>query len=147
MKRLFSVLLVALALICVGCKKQHHCDEISWTQYNSVWTVKCNFKASEFARAHIGDTLKVYGWLHYIDFYTPDPTLISNKDNQYTISFSHFGTYVYLDNNTFYSLVPSNPYDSLLYVIATIDYYEAEEHFSFLTLNTIKISKTPDYEK
>ena len=125
MKTKLIISITLLFLICTGCKK-HECAELSWTDYNTVEDVHCNFKyfADEY-KAHKGDTLKVYGWLS--ESTIPDTmwyTLTCKKELQ----FCHNGSILYSSPfvNCFLGkrnyLMPENPYDSLLFIMGTVNY-------------------------
>ena len=113
--------------MCAGCQKENKCNDISWTDYNSVEDVHCHFKYyKEESKVYVGDTLKMYGWLtDSIKSGKYWYTLTAVKDLQ----FSHNGSAIY--SNPFVSLfIPENinfqayskPYDSLLYVTGVVEY-------------------------
>ena len=106
-----------------GCRK-HECNALSWTDYNTVEDVWCNFKYfEEENKTHIGDTLKVYGWLVDSNKYWY-MTMTSVKELQ----FSHEGDVIY--SNPWVNLYIRYPesqlssihYDSTIYVLGTIFY-------------------------
>lgn len=126
MKTKLIISIALMCLICTGCKK-HECAELSWTDYNSVEDVHCNFKyyADEYM-THKGDTLKVYGWLYESDI--PDTiwyTLTCKKELQFchNASLLYSNSYVSCFLGKHNCLMPENPYDSLLFVTGTINYY------------------------
>ena len=130
MKTKVIILIALLSIICTGCKK-HECDKLSWTDYNTVEDVHCNFKYFvDENKAHIGDTLKVYGWLYMIEdskgYYSK--LLINKKELQYCTNKSLLFSYPYILLETTLvpidSIMPENPYDSLLFITGIINYYE-----------------------
>ena len=121
--------LLALSLIffCISCEKEHSCAELSWTDYNPVETVLCyNYHKQEVMKSHDGDTLKVYGWLFYNEYYQnpfdKDQLLTSNKDIIGEVNGSVIGrnclNLIVLSD----TLMPENPYDSMLYVSGIVSY-------------------------
>ncbi len=149
MKTKVIILVALLSVICTGCKK-HECAELSWTDYNTVEDVYCNFKYFvDENKAHIGDTLKVYGWLFETHERYPSWQYLTNKKElQFTGDMSllsknpHvtlFLPYKYLD-----SLMPSNPYDSLLYVTGIVCYDPEIGSVGSYYLNASMINKQID---
>lgn len=120
-----------LSIIFTGCRK-HECNTLSWTDYNTVEDVWCNFKYfEEENKTHIGDTLKVYGWLVDSNKYWY-MTMTSVKELQ----FSHEGDVIY--SNPWVNLYIRYPesqlssihYDSTIYVLGTIFYNKDIEALS-----------------
>lgn len=113
-------------LLCVSCNK-HECNALSWTDYNSVEDVWCNFyyNKDEF-KQYVDDTLKVYGWLFKsTESYKQWQYLTRNKDVQFCENMSLLFMYPFVNLNmldNYNRLMPENPYDSLLYVTGTICY-------------------------
>lgn len=134
---------------CTGCKK-HECAELSWTDYNTVEDVHCNFKYKlEECKAHIGDTLRVYGWLFdsmQQKMLKSEKTirgyqyLTNRKDIQFSNNMALLSTnphvIVYIDLHD-ESLMPANPYDSILYIAGTIDYKDVP-NLVFLRVNDVR---------
>lgn len=119
-----------VVILILGCSK-HDCAELSWSEYNTVEDVWCNFKYNkEESKAHIGDTLKVCGWLHYttsLNMNSPSASVLLTccKELQYT----HDGGKLYRNPYvTIYANVlndtmfPENPYNTIIYVCGTITY-------------------------
>ena len=141
MKTKLIILFTLLLIICTGCEK-HECAELSWTDYNTVEDVHCNFayNMDEF-RQYVGDTLKVYGWLFKsTEGYKRWQYLTSNKEVQFCENMSILFKYptVNLDmQENYYQLMPEDPYNSMLYVTGTIWYFLECNEFC-LTVTDIK---------
>ena len=141
MKTQLIIPLALLLVICTGCKK-HECAELSWTDYNTVEDVHCNFRYNkdEF-KQYVDDTIKVYGWL----FKSTEGSkqwqyLTSNKDVQFCENMSILFRYpnVNLDmQKNYYVLMPEDPYSSMLYVTGTILYMLECDEFC-LTVTNVK---------
>ena len=161
MKTKAIITITVLCALCAGCKK-YECDELSWTDYNSVEDVHCNFKYfEEENKVHIGDTLKVFGWLwlpnewpdNYLylsDRYQLSKILTSDKDmqnNNNAATMYAARHWVSLDFNK-YQIDPLIEIleDSLLYVTGVVNYYY-ECGAGHYYLQTTEIKTTPDYEK
>ncbi len=123
MKTKAIIVFFLLSIIFTGCRK-HECNALSWTDYNTVEDVWCNFKYfEEESKTHIGDTLKVYGWLVDSNKYWY-MTMTSVKELQ----FSHEGDVIY--SNPWVILFIRYPesqlssihYDSTIYALGTIFY-------------------------
>ncbi|MBO7490315.1 MAG: hypothetical protein J6T88_08570 [Bacteroidales bacterium] len=130
MKTKLIISIALMCLICTGCKK-HECAELSWTDYNSVEDVWCNFHYfKEESKTYIGDTLKVYGWLYMGDdsklYYSK--LLISKKELQYCTNKSQLfsnpfvSLFVAYDPNNETDPMPDNPELAMLYVTGIISY-------------------------
>lgn len=142
MKTKLIISITLLFLICTGCKK-HECAELSWTDYNTVEDMHCNFKYFvDENKAHIGDTLKVFGWL----FKNTESSnqwqyLTNSRDVQFCENMSILFRYptVNLDmQNNYYQLMPESPYDSMLYVTGTIWYDLEVNDFTLIVTNVKK---------
>lgn len=125
MKTRFLLCLLPI-LLCVGCKK-HECAELSWTDYNTVEDVWCNFLYNEDEfKQYVGDTLKVYGWLFKnTESFKMWQYLTSDKDVQFCENMSILyrkPTVTLYFGDSYYELMPENPYDSMLYVTGTVWY-------------------------
>ena len=150
MKTKVIILVALLSVICTGCKK-HECDQLSWTDYNTVEDVYCNFKYFvDENKAHIGDTLKVFGWLYRTREVNPDwQYLTSHKEVQFCLDASQVHSYPIVSLNIYHSdynsLMPENPYDSLLYVTGVVEVME--EAFVPFYIRPFDIKKTPNNEE
>ncbi len=131
MKIRHFLIAVLPVLMCVSCKK-HECNALSWTEYNSVEDVHCNFTYfKDEYMAHKGDTLKVYGWLFDRSLENSDSDREQILTNRKDIQFSHNSSllftnpYVLLNFSymPFDSITPDNPYDDQIYITGIIDYY------------------------
>lgn len=148
MKTKLIITIAVLCALCTGCKK-HECEKLSWTNYNSVEDVHCNFTYfQEECMTHLDDTLRVYGWLHYNDGFSQWITMTSNKDLQFNNNSSLLYSYPFVDlfvsNQLYNSLIQNNLYDTLAYVTGVVRINEPPYDL-FLLAN--KIENTPDYEK
>ena len=151
MKTKLIILITLLLVICTGCKK-HECAELSRTDYNTVEDVVCNFKYNyiEEKKAHIGDTLKVFGWLYRTRESNPDwQYLTSHKELQFCLDASQVHSYPIVSLNLFHSyynsLMPENPFDSLLYVTGVV---AVEDGMSMpFYIIPFEIKKTPNNEE
>lgn len=142
MKTKLIISITLLFLICAGCKK-HECAELSWTDYNMVEDVHCNFKYFvDENKAHIGDTLKVFGWLFKSTESSKQWQYLTNsRDVQFCENMSILFRYptVNLDmQNNYYQLMPESPYDSMLYVTGTIWYDLEVNDFTLIVTNVKK---------
>lgn len=136
-----------MSVIFAGCKK-HECAELSWTEYNSVEDVWCNFRYNNYdLRQYVGDTLKVYGLLFKrTESYRECQHLTNDKDVQFSNNMSRLCTnpHVRLHLCSCYdSIMPSDPYDSFVYVTGTVQY---DPEIIELYISTNQIIKTPNYE-
>ena len=143
MKTQLIIPLALLLVICTGCKK-HECAELSWTDYNTVEDVHCNFKYfKDEYMAHKGDTLKVYGWLFdRTSENSPQYQILTNrKDIQFSYNWSLLFTNPFVSltlQMPYDSIMPEKPYDNLLYVTGIIDYYDDDCTFD-IRLNAFNI--------
>ena len=141
MKTQLIIPFALVLVICTGCKK-HECAELSWTDYNSVEDVHCNFRYNmdEF-KQYVDDTIKVYGWLFKsTEGFKQWQYLTSNKDVQFCENMSILFSYpsVTLDmQKNYYVLMPEDPYSSMLYVTGTIHYMLDCDEFC-LTVTNVK---------
>ena len=123
--KLFLLTMLPLFLS-VSCKK-HECNALSWTDYNSVEDVWCNFyyNMDEY-KQYVDDTLKVYGWLFKnTESFKQWQYLTSNKDIQFCENGSILYKFPFVTLNflqSYYQLMPENPYDSVIYVTGVIKY-------------------------
>lgn len=128
MKTKFFLLAVLPLFMFVSCEK-HECNALSWTDYNSVEDVHCNFKYhKDDCIAHKGDTLKVYGWL-FDNSWENAPygeILTSRKDIQFSHNSSLLFSNPYVLLETYPmpsdSIMPENQYDSFVYATGTVQY-------------------------
>lgn len=147
MKTKFFLLAVLPLFMFVSCEK-HECNALSWTDYNSVEDVHCNFtyNADEF-KQYIGDTLKAYGSLFKSEEnYKQWQYLTSKKELQFTNNMARLLTNPFVTlflNSCFDSIMPDAPYDSIVYVTGTIQYDPEPGAFYLLTNH---IFKTLNYE-
>jgi hypothetical protein len=137
-------------LMCVGCRKDYECNELSWTGYNSVKDIKCHLskvtKKDNLFLSHEGDTLRLYGWL-FLNEYHNNPyagvqRLTSNKEiigeiNGSIIS-GHCVTII-IEEDT---IMPENPYDSMLYVKGVVHWSASARKLRIYVYD--KITKTPE---
>lgn len=143
-KKLILAALLPL-LMCVGCHKKYECNELSWTNYNSVKDIICNKHANLF-RSHEGDTLRMYGWLFHNEYennpYACLQLLTSNKEIIGEINGSIIsGQCVYFTMERD-SLMPDNPYDSMLYVKGVVCWDPVMRDIEIYVYD--KITKTPE---
>lgn len=128
MKTKTIIAILLLSIIFTGCRK-HECNALSWTDYNTVEDVWCNFKYLKGeSMTHKGDTLKVYGWLFDNSWENaPHGGILTNRKD---IQFSHNSSllfsnpYVLIETYPmpFDSIMPENPYDSFVYATGTVQY-------------------------
>lgn len=127
MKTKDFLLVLLLIFFCISCEKEHSCAELSWTDYNPVETVLCyNYHKQEVMKSHDGDTLKVYGWLFYNKYnqkpFNNDQLLTSNKDIIGEVNGSVIGQNCLELIVVSDTLMPENPYDSMLYISGIVSY-------------------------
>jgi hypothetical protein len=140
-----------LILMCTGCKKEQECAPLSWTDYNWVEDVHCNFTHNVYeSLTHLGDTLKVFGWLFENDFPNSNTRyLISRKDMQFTYAgrmFYYPWVEFHVNAERFDSLMAPNPYEMPLYIKGVVRYWPDEEIGCFY-LNDVIVNKTLGYEE
>lgn len=138
MKTNLIIAFFLLSIIFTRCRK-HECNALSWTDYNTVEDVWCNFyyNMDEY-KQHIDDTLKVYGWLFKNpESYKEWQYLTSNKDIQFCENMSILFNYPFVTLNmggNYFQFIPENPYDSALYITGTIWYdQDVDECYLFVT--------------
>lgn len=149
MKTKFFLLAVLPLFMFVSCEK-HECNALSWTDYNSVEDVICNALYKEEAlKTRDGETLKLYGWLFYnkySDSSNTDQYLTSNKDIIGEVNGSVVSrqlVHLFVTEN---SLIPKNPYDSILYVSGVVYWDDVEPTgiHSILIRVENEITKSPE---
>ena len=98
---LLSVFFSIVVLVTPGCKKR---PEVSWTDYNTVEDVYYHFTHNkEEAEAHLGDTLKVFGYIHicYENCYGMHEMTVSKElAHTYDGTLLYFNPFVILNSKT-----------------------------------------------
>lgn len=115
-------------MLTAACNKPYM-PEIDWDSYNSVEDVSTYFKHfSSDAMTHLGDTLKVHGWLVKM---TLDEwnMLTSNRDMQFTNNASEWFSFPYVEID--YQTIIERPDDmsSQVFVTGIVAYEDEPRHF------------------
>ncbi len=135
---LLSVFFSLVVLATLGCKKR---PEVSWTDYNTVEDVYYHFTHNrEEAEAHLGDTLKVFGYIHicYENCYGMHEMTVSKE-----LAHTYDGTLLYFNPFVILNLPKEYPSlyvyaDTLAYVTGTVSYDGFEIGGMFLDVTEIK---------
>lgn len=150
MKRTAYLLLISIIILCSATSCKEYRPEVSWSDYNSVEDVHYHFlRNNDEVDAHIGDTLKVYGYIKKCGCQetcngwhtmTISKELAHSDDPQQCYHNPHVELFIRRDN----LLTSPNEYtDTLAYVTGIVNADDqCELHVLFL--NVLKIKTNPD---